>query len=105
PARPRYDWSQFLSFVLVFLPLAAAAAVWLIVALAVPASTALAGLGVFGSVALGSMAVAAYLNARRIAIKLESVSDVVSQMSAGEVDKRIPTGGRQEIESPAAHPR
>jgi two-component system phosphate regulon sensor histidine kinase PhoR len=102
PARPRYDWSQFLSFVLVFLPLAGAAAIWLIAGLGVPAGTALGGLGVFSLVALGSMAVAAYLNARRIALKLESVSDVVSQMSAGEFDKRIPPGDRQQIEDLAA---
>jgi len=102
PVRPRYDWRQFLSFVLVFLPLATAAALWAIYEFAVPTSTALAGLGLFGSVALCSMAVATYLNARRIALRLESVSDVVSLMSAGEFDKRIPPGNRQQIEDLAA---
>jgi two-component system phosphate regulon sensor histidine kinase PhoR len=48
------------------------------------------------------MAVAASSNARRIASRFESVGDVVAQMSAGEFDKRIPSGDRQQIEDLAA---
>ena len=42
------------------------------------------------------------VNARRIASQLESVATSSAQMSAGEFDKRIPPGERQQIEDLAA---
>lgn len=98
----RFFWIQFLSFGLVFVPLAAGAVLWSIYGLEVPASNALGGLAVFGGVALVAMAVVAYVNARRTVNRLESVRDVVWQMAAGEFDKRIPAQDRQQIEGLAA---
>src|SRR5205807_5261654 len=87
---------------LVYVPLAAGGTLLSIYWLDVPPALALAGLFMFGVLALSSMAVAAYLNARRIARKLESVSDVVWQMSAGEFDTRVPFRSRAQIEDLAA---
>ena len=100
--RGRFEGRQVISFVFVFVPLAGAAACWAIFGLEIPARTALWGLLLFGTVGLVSMAVAASLNARRIAARLDSVGDVVAQMSVGEFDKRIPAGDRQQIEDLAA---
>ena len=100
--RGRYDWSQVISFGLVFVPLAAGAALWAIFGFKVAVSTALWGLVLFGAVGLCSMAIAASWQARRIASRLESVGDVVAQMSTGEFDKRIPPGDRRQIEDLAA---
>ncbi|MBI3863511.1 MAG: HAMP domain-containing protein [Planctomycetia bacterium] len=102
PALARFFWIQFLSFGLVFVPLAVAAVLWSIFALEVPTANALVGLAVFGGVALAAMAVVAYVNARRIVNRLESVHNVVGQMAKGEFDKRIPAANRQQIEDLAA---
>src|SRR5262245_11014166 len=102
PARLRNDWSQVLSFVVVYFPLAVAAAVWSIFGLGIPVAAAAWGFMLFTALALAAMAVAASLNARRIARQLESVSDVVWQMSAGEFDTRVPPRSRQRIEELAA---
>ncbi|MGE5195662.1 MAG: ATP-binding protein [Deltaproteobacteria bacterium] len=102
PSRLRNHWSQVLSFVLVYVPLAAGATLWSIFGMGIATSTALTVLALFAVLALVSMAVAAYLNSRRIARQLESVSDVVGQMSAGEFDKRVPPRGREQMEELAA---
>jgi len=102
PSRLRNDWSQILSFVLVYVPLAVGATLWSIFGFGIAVGTALSGLMVFTTLALVGMAVAASLNARRIARQLESVSDVVWQMSAGEFDTRVPPRSRQRIEELAA---
>jgi two-component system phosphate regulon sensor histidine kinase PhoR len=102
PTRLRNDWSQVLSFLLVYAPLAVAVTLWSIFGLGVATGTALTGLAIFAVLALASMAVAAYFNARRIAQKLESLSDVVGQMSAGEFDKRVPPRSREQFEALAA---
>ncbi len=102
PSRLRNDWSQILSFVLVYLPLAIGATLCAIFGFGVAAGTALWGLFVFATLAIVGMAVAASLNDRRIARQLESVSDVVWQMSAGEFDTRVPPRSRQRIEELAA---
>lgn len=101
-SRGRIDFRQIASFVLVFLPLAAGIAGWAVWGLDVSARTALWGLVLFGTAGLCSMAIAAYRNARRIASRFESVGDVVAHMLAGEFDKRIPPGDRQQIEDLAA---
>ena len=102
PTRLRNDWSQVVSFLLVYAPLAVAVTLWSIFGLGVAIGTALTGLAIFAVLALASMAVAAYVNSRRIAQKLESVSDVVGQMYAGEFDKRVPPRSREQIEALAA---
>src|SRR4029077_3962126 len=76
--------------------------VWAVAGLQVPVATALWVLVLFGTAGLVSMTVAASRQARRVASRLESVGDVVAQMSAGEFDKRIPPGDRQQIEDLAA---
>lgn len=98
PSRPRGDWRQLGAFVLVYVPLAAAVTVWLILHLGLPATTALGALALFTAAGLASMTVTAYVNARRIARQLETISDVVWQMSTGEFDARIPPRSRQQIE-------
>src|SRR5579863_2438379 len=80
PARLRNDWSQVLSFVLVYVPLVAGAAIWSIFGFGVAAITVLWACLMFTTVAIVAMAVAAFVNARRIARQLESVSDVVRQL-------------------------
>jgi two-component system phosphate regulon sensor histidine kinase PhoR len=100
--RGQFDFRQVVWFVLVFIPLAAAVAAWAVFGLKIPLETALSGLSLFGTAGLIAMAVAASRNARRIASRFESVGDVVAQMSAGEFDKRIPPGDRQQIEDLAA---
>jgi two-component system phosphate regulon sensor histidine kinase PhoR len=102
PARLRNHWSQVLLFAVVYVPPAVAVTVWAIFGLGVAAATALTGLLLFAVMALVAMAVAAYFNSRRIALQLDSVSDVVGQMSAGEFDKRVPPRSRQQIEELAA---
>jgi two-component system phosphate regulon sensor histidine kinase PhoR len=102
PTRLRNDWSQVLSFLMVYGPLAIAGTLWSIFGYGVPAGTAVQGLLLFTMAALASMAVAVYFNARRIARQLESVSDVVGQMSAGEFDKRVTPRSRQQIEELAS---
>jgi two-component system phosphate regulon sensor histidine kinase PhoR len=102
PTRLRNDWSQVVSFLLVYAPLAVAVTLWSIFGLGVATGTALTGLLIFAVLALASMAVAAYFNARRIAQKLESISDVVGLMYAGEFDKRVPPRSREQIEALAA---
>jgi len=89
-------------FVLLFVPLAMLAAGWAVSVFAVPVQTALWGIVLFGTAALVSLAVAASRQARQIVARFASVGDVVAQMSAGEFDKRIPTGDRQQIEDLAA---
>jgi two-component system phosphate regulon sensor histidine kinase PhoR len=102
PSLARFFWIQFISFGLIFVPLAVGAVLWSIYGLDVSASSALIGLLVFGGVALGAMAVVAYVIARRIRNRLESVRGVVGKMAAGEFDKRIPPEQRQQIEDLAA---
>src|SRR5436190_23419035 len=102
PSLARFFWIQFLSFGLVFVPLAIGAVLWSIYGLEVPRANALNGLAVFGGVALVAMAVVAYVIAQRITHRLESVRGVVGQMASGEFDKRIPPEHRQQIEGLAA---
>src|SRR6516164_7000121 len=102
PARLRNDWSQVLSFALVYFPLGIAAAVCAIFGFGMPVAVALWGFLLFTALALVAMAVTAFLNSRRIARQLESVSDIVWQMSAGEFDTRVPPRSRQRIEELAA---
>src|SRR5260370_20795751 len=102
PSRLRNDWSQVLSFILVYVPLAVGLTLWSIFGLAVPPAIAVGGLVLFAALALASMAVAAYLNSRRIYQNLESVSDVVGQLSGGELEKGVSPGSRQQIEELAA---
>ncbi len=102
PTRLRNHWRQVLFFAVVYIPLAMAVTLWAIFGIGVATPTALTGLLLFAVMALVSMAVAAYFNSRRIALQLESVSDVVGQMSAGEFDKRVPPRSRQQIEELAA---
>ncbi len=101
-SRSWNDWRQVLSFSLVYLPPAIGATLWSIFSLDVPAATAISGLTLFTTLAVFSMAVTAFRHARRIARQLESVSDVVWQMSAGEFDKRVPPRSRQQIEELAS---
>ena len=96
------DFRQVAAFAVVFMPLAAGATTWAVVALDIPGRAAVWCLVLFATVGLFSAAVAASLQARRIAARLESVGDVVAQMSAGEFDKRIPHGDRRQIEDLAA---
>ena len=100
--RSRIEFRQIVSFVLVFIPLAAGVAGWAVWGLQVPLQTALWGLVLFGTAGLCAMTLAASRNARRIASRFELVGDVVAQMSEGEFDKRIPPGDRQQIEDLAA---
>ncbi|MBS0266456.1 MAG: PAS domain-containing protein [Planctomycetes bacterium] len=102
PPLARFFWIQFGSFGLIFVPLSAAAVFWSIHGLDVPTDTVLQGLYVFGGLALAAMALVAYQIAKRTCKRLESVQRVVSQMSAGEFDKRIPPENRMQIESLAA---
>jgi two-component system phosphate regulon sensor histidine kinase PhoR len=101
-ARLRNQWRQVLAFVLVYFPLAVAATLWSIFGLGIATATALAGLGLFAILALVSTGVSAYVNSRRIALQLASVSDIVGQMSEGEFDKRVPPRGREQMEELAA---
>ena len=101
-SRLRNDWSQVLSFVAVFLPLAIAATLWAIFGFGVGVAIAVWGCLLFSSLSLVAMAIATSVNDRRIARQLESVSDVVWQMSAGEFDTRVPPRSRQRIEELAA---
>ena len=102
PSRLRNNWTPLLAFVGVFVPLAAVTTLWSIFAMNVAPSTAWGGFLVYAALALAAMAVAGYLQSRRIAQNLESVSNVVWQMSAGEFDKRVPPRSRQQIEDLAA---
>ena len=102
PARLGNLWSQVLTFLLVYFPLAIIATLCAILGAGVTTATAMTGLLLFTLVALGAMFVAAYLNSRRIAQQLESVRDVVGQMSAGEFDKRVPPRGREQLQELAA---
>jgi two-component system phosphate regulon sensor histidine kinase PhoR len=101
-SRLRNDWSQVLSFVAVFLPLAIAATLWAIFGFGVGIAIAVWGCLLFSSLSLVAMAIATSVNDRRIARQLESVSNVVWQMSAGEFDARVPPRSRQRIEELAA---
>ena len=87
-SRLRNDWSPLLAFSVIFVPLAIVAAVWSIFGMHVPTATAWGEFLVYAALALAAMAVAAYVQSRRIAQNLESVSNVVWQMSAGEFDKQ-----------------
>jgi two-component system phosphate regulon sensor histidine kinase PhoR len=100
--RARNDWSQVIAFVGIFGPLAGGTALIAIFGFDMPPRSALLGLLLFGSAGLVSMAIAAWQSSRRMASRLESVGDVVAQMSAGEFDKRIPSGDRRQIEDLAA---
>src|SRR5579864_2490188 len=75
-SRLRNDWSQILSFVAVFVPLAVAATIWAVFGFGVAVATAVWGFLLFTSLALVAMAIAASLYDRRIARQLESVSAV-----------------------------
>lgn len=102
PSPARFFWIQFLWFGVVFVPLALVAVLWSIYGWHVSAANTFSGLAIFGGAAVIALAGVAYLNARRIANRLESVRGVVWQMAAGEFDKRIPPEHRQQIEDLAA---
>src|SRR5215472_284516 len=101
-SRLRTDWGPVLWFVRIYFPLALTAALIAIFWINAPVEWALAGFVLFSLLGLLSMTLTARRHARQIAEKLETVSDVVWKMSAGQFDERVPPGSREQIEELAA---